>query len=288
MAVAAAGASQGAGNEHLSDGQSDGAGAPKAPEVPNNGAGGDGVVPKDEATKAKPEDDPKAKEAEAADDEAGDEDEDDDKVELTEWSEFDDPSANAAIDLLKEAGVSPAEADGIFSKAIQSGDLRDIDVKALEAKVGKNKTLLIMNGVKDYHQRTTEQNDATVQMVHDIVGGEAAWNQVRDWAQAKERNDKAFKKELDGIREDLNKGGRAAKAAAKDLVKLYNGSPNTKGLGNAQQKLTKGDGKSAKAGEPMTRAAYVEALKKAHSEGASPQTIAALDRRRLAGKQAGI
>lgn len=291
MAGAAAGASQGAEAEHLSQGQSNGAGSPKAPDI-NNGAGGDGIVPKEDAVKkhseeeAKPNDDADVKDAK--DDKAEEDAKEDDKPVLTEWSTFDDPSANAAVDLLKESGVSPAEADKIFAKAIESGDLRDINVQELEAKIGKAKAQLVMNGVTDYHRRTTEQNDTTVKMVQDMFGGEQGWDTVRTWAQAKEKQDKTFKKELDGIREDLNRGGRAAKAAAKDLLGLYNGAPNTKGLGNSADTLTKGDGGSAKVAEPMTRAAYVEALKKAHAEGASGDAIASLDRRRMAGKKQGI
>lgn len=281
------GASQGAEDKDLSQGQGT-EGAPKAPEINNSNGSGDGVVPKDDATAKKPEDDPKAKEADkTADDTDEDEDEEDEKVELVEYHEWDDPSAQAAVDLLKEAGVTPAEAQPIFEKAIESGDLNDIDVKALEAKVGKTKALLIMNGVKDYHSRQTTQNTETVDMVYGVFGGEQNWNTVKQWAQTREKSDKGFKKELDSIRSDLDKGGRAAKAAAKDLLKLYNGNPSTKGLGANSKNLTKGDGKAVDAA-PLSRADYLTALKKAHAEGASQATIAALDARRIAGKNAGI
>lgn len=276
-------AAVGAGKEHLSDGQTSGAGAPKAPVIPNNPNGsGDGVVPKeDEAAKAAAA--AKAKEAEEA---AADEDEGKEDEPVVQYEDWDDPSAQAAVDLLKEAGVSPMEARGIFEKAIESGDLRDINVKELEAKVGKTKALLIMNGVRDYHQRTTEQHTKTVNEVKQVFGGDQGWATVREWAQAREKVDPSFKKELDGIREDLDKGGRAAKAAAKDLLALYNGSPNTKGLGNGKQ--VKGEGKAQPAAGPLSRADYVAELKKAHASGASQSVISQLDARRRAGRAAGI
>ena len=277
--------SQGQTEAHLSQGQGRQGAAP-LPVIDNKGpvntnGSGDGVVPKDDpaalaAAKAK------ADEATAA----AKEDEEDDEPVVTEWAEWEDPSASAAVELLKEAGVTPNEADVIFKKAIESGDLRDINVKELEAKVGKTKALLIMNGVRDYHARVTETNTKTVTEVKQVFGGDAGWNTVKEWAQAKEKVDPAFKKELDDIRDDLNKGGRAAKAAAKDLLGMYNGAASTKGLGN--KNIVKGDGTAKAAGEPLTRAAYNEALKKAHAEGATAVTFAQLDARRRAGMKAGI
>lgn len=287
MAGAAAGASQGAGEGNLSEGQTNGEGAPKAPEV-NNGAGGDGIVPVEDA-KAK-EAEEKAKAAQAEEDaDAADEDDTDeeDEPKVTDYVEFEDPSAQAAVDILKEAGVSPAEAEPIFAEAVKNNDPRLIDVAALEAKVGKTKALLIMNGVQDYHRRATETNNEVVNMVHETFGGEASWNVVKTWAQTREKTDKKFAKELDDIRDDLNKGGRAARAAAKDLLKMYNGSPDTKGLGDTKKLHKGGSGKPA-AAEPLTRAEYLTALKKAHAEGASQAIIGDLDRRRMAGKAKGI
>ncbi|QXP44066.1 hypothetical protein [Stappia phage SI01] len=284
--VVKAGETQGAGAEDLSDGQSDGAGAPVAPKVVNTGAGGDGILPVEK--KAEEPQDEQTPPADAAAD-TGDEADapEENTPPLTEWVEFDDPSASAAIELLKEAGVTPAEASSIFDKAVQSGDLRDIDRKALEAKVGRAKAQLIMNGVHDYHTRTTETNQKTVQTVHEIFGGESGWNTVRDWAQVREKTDPAFKSELDSIRADLNAGGRAAKAAAMDLLTLYNGAPSTKGLGTKTATLKTGSGKPGTA-PPLSRAEYVEALKEAHSKGASADAIALLSRRRAAGRKAGI
>lgn len=250
--------------------------------IANANGSGDGVVPLDDsADKAKAEATAKA----AADAKAKEAEEDEPPV-VVEYQTWEDPSANAAVELLKEAGVSAAEAGSIFNKAIESGSLTDINVKELEAKVGKTKALLIMNGVTDYHRRTTEQNTKTVSVVKDVFGGDAGWQTVKEWAQAKELVDDKFKKELDEIRDDFGKGGRAAKAAAKDLLALYNGSSNTKGLGNGG--LVKGDTKPAAYGEPLTRADYLTELKKLHANGAPHTEIVRLDARRMAGKKQGI
>lgn len=291
MTVSVAGGSQGAGEQHVSDGQTSGKGAPVAPVVINNPNGsGDTVVPKENAAPAveapKVETPPVVKDDTILPDGTTEAKTGDEPPLVAQWAEWEDPNAAAAQELLKEAGVSPAEADAIFAKALASGDTRDIDVKALEAKVGKAKALLIMNGVTAYHRDTNTKNTETVNAVKEVFGGDAGWNTVRDWAQTKEKIDPAFKKELDGIREDLNRGGRAARAAAGDLLKLYNGSPSTKGLGNTT--LVKGDGRAVPVGQPLTRADYLVELKKAHAAGAGGAAIAQLDARRLAGRKAGL
>lgn len=282
--------SQGAGLEHLSEGQTSSAPAPTKPKAVENANGsGDGVTPIEKPVTPPVVEEQKPKVEPKVDDKGvpiEEDDENGDKVEIVEYENWEDPSAAAAVELLKEAGVSAAQARGIFEKAIESGDLRDINVKELEAKVGKAKALLIMNGVTDYHRRLTETNNQTIAEVKKVFGGDRGWDVVKEWAQARELVDPAFKKELDGIREDLNKGGRAAKAAAKDLLKAYNGAPNTKGLGNGN--LIKGDGRVSATGEPLSRAAYVEELKKAHASGATQTTINQINARREAGRKAGI
>lgn len=260
----------GATEEHLDQGQST-SGAPKAPDVPN-------------APPPSKEEPAKAKEPSKKDEPPVEKPKEDEPV-VAQWHEWEDPSAQAAVELLKEQGVSPAEADAIFAKAIDSGDLRDIDVKALEAKVGKTKALLIMNGVRDYHTRHYVQVEQTVAEIKGMFGGDAGWESVKTWAQAKEKKDPSFKKELDSIRVDLDKGGRAAKAAAKDLLNLYNAAPNTKGLANGN--LVKGDGGTPSDVSPLTRAEYVELISKAHAQG-NMALVSQLNARRQAGMKKGI
>lgn len=293
-------AAQGAGSEHLDDGQGT-AGAPKLPTAPANepptekeglneelGLGGkpkpDAAAEKAAAEK-KVADDAAAKAAadaaaEAAKTPAA-------PVEVKEYISLEDPAGQAAIDLLKEAGVSPTDANSIFAKAVESGNLEDVDVDALVAKVGQTKATLIMAGVTDYHTRQSAQDAASIKSVHDILGGEANWNTVRDWAQVKEKTDPAFKHRLNQVREMLNKGGLYAESAGRELVRMYGADPSTKGLGNSVG-LTSGDTFVAPVGQSLTRADYVTELKKAHARGASQVEINALYNRRKAGKAAGI
>ena len=284
---------QGAGEEHLDDGQGVN-GAPKPPAVSNK-------------PPEKVEDTPLDK-PEGMDEELGDtEDKSDksskekvaDKVEddkqpekketapLTEYVTLEDPSGQAAINLLKEAGVDPNEANSIFAKAIQSGDMADIDRAKLEKLVGKDKAVLILAGAQDYYTRAQEHRDADIKAVYDVGGGEQNWNPLREWAQASEKADSASKRRIDQVRDMLSKGGLYAEAGARELVRMHKADPSTKGLSASTNNLVSGDS-IPDAGKPMSRSDYVEALHKAHRDGASAATIGALDARRLAGKKAGI
>lgn len=285
-------AAQGATPANLDDGAAGTKGAPKQPEALSNDP--------PPATKEKKEgldeentvvvDPVKAAADEAAAKAAADKKAAEDKEAagpLKSYADFpESPAATAAIDLLKEAGVGPNEANSFFAKAIESGDLKDVDVAGLEAKLGKAKATLVMAGVTAHYEGLAQKSAATVKQTHDIFGGEANWNTVRTWAQTAEKADPAFKSRIDDIRGLLNEGGVRAEAGARELLRLYNAAPQTKGLGNT--KLVVGDATGSVIGTALSRADYVKELTAAHERGAKPQEIQALDARRRAGMKAGI
>lgn len=241
---------------------------------------------------AKPEDKEKAAK-EKADKEAADKAEADKKAKEEENKDWHKEyvktgheSADAAIDLLKEANVSPIEANAIFSKAIESGDLKDIPWHQLEDKIGKAKTTLVKAGVENFFREVLDKNRATVAQTFEVMGGEENWNKVKTWAQTKEKTDTAFKGEVDAIRGMLDKGGKQAELAAKELRRMYEADAKNNGLGT--NKIIEGNTAPKLDGAPMTRAEYHAAITKAHNENAPKAVIANLQARRRAGMQAGI
>lgn len=281
---------QGATADNLDEGASGNKGAPNAPPAPSNEpppkpAKKEGL---DEETDIKPVE--KTAEEKAADAKAVADKAEADKEAAGPLKSYavitDSPAASAAIDLLKEAGVGPNAANEIFKKALDSGDLKDIDVATLEAKIGKAKTTLVMAGVQAHFDQATAKAAATVKTVHDIYGSEANWNVVRDWAQAAEKADPKVKAQINDIRSLLDEGGSRAEAGARELLRMYNAAPQTKGLGT--DKLAVSDSTGTVVGTALSRADYVAELKKAHDRGAKPAEIAALDARRKAGMKARI
>lgn len=291
-------ASQGATAENLDDGAKGAAGAPAAPV--DNGNTPPPAPKKDKPegmdeqhgeVTPKPEQTAEEKAAaekaakEAADKKAAEEKEA--AGPLKEYVDFSDsPAAAAAVDLLKEAGVGPNEANAYFEKALKSGDLKDVDVAGLEAKLGKAKATLVMAGVTAHYNALADKQAASVKAVHEVFGGEKNWTAVRDWAHAAEKADTKVKTQIDAIRGMIDEGGFRAEAGARELLRMYNAAPNQKGLGT--HKLAVGDGTGSVVGTVLNRADYLTELKAAHARNASPAEIKNIDARRRAGKAAGI
>jgi hypothetical protein len=281
-------ATQGATKDNLDPGSSGSQGAPKAPPAPSNepppkkeGLDETNTVVVDPVEKAKAD-----AAAKAAKDKA-DEEAKEAAGPLKSYAVItDSPAAAAAIDLLKEAGVGPNAANEFFEKALKSGDPKDVDVAGLTAKIGAAKATLVMAGVNAHFAEAKAKGEATVKVVHDIFGGDQNWTTVRDWAHAAEKADPKIKVQIDSIRSLIDEGGPRAEAGARELLRMYNAAPQTKGLGTS--KLAVGDTSGNVIGAHLSRADYNTELKAAHARGAKPAEIAALDARRRAGMKAGI
>ena len=205
--------------------------------------------------------------------------------ELTEYVDLGHEAGNAAIELLKEKGVSAVEANGIFAAAVKSGNLNDVQWDVLESRVGKASAALIKRGVADYYDGVVKKEAELATTVHAEVGGKDNWTKLVDWAHKAEAADTNIKAQVDDIRAGLAAGGKWAKAAAKDLAELYNKAPGNVGLG--ANKVTTGDTTAPVTGTGITRAEYLAELHKFGDYG-PPAQVAALRARRLLGRQQGI
>lgn len=175
--------------------------------------------------------------------------------------------ADAAIDVMKEAGVSPIEANAVFQKAIESGDLKDIDWSMLEGKLGKSKTALVKAGVQTFFDTDYKDRLAVVNKAHEIVGSKENWDKVKTWAQTAEKTDPALKAKVDNIRKAVDIGGWVAEQALTELKTMYEAAPNNKGLGT--DKIISGDKDGVKAveGGPLTREQFMKESHKLHDAG---------------------
>lgn len=206
---------------------------------------------------------------------------------LKEYVSLDHPAGQAAIDVLKESGVNPNEAQAFFAEAIKTSDLSKVDWAALETKLGTAKAFLVRTGVESYYKDLQTKADTTVKEVTSIFGNEDNWNTVKTWAQSKEKADPAFATRLGDIREMLNKHGVHAEAGARELLRLYNSDPATSGKDNGKT-LVVGDNTGTVIGTPLTRADYVTELKRAEARRASPTEMNTLHARRRAGMKQGL
>ena len=201
--------------------------------------------------------------------------------------------ADAAIDLMREAGIKPIEANEVFKEAIASGDISKVRWDLLEARLGPAKAKLARAGIENYYATEYKAQTETRDAAYEAVGGEANWNKLRGWAQAKEASDPAFKAKLDNARKAIQIGGDAAASAVASLKALYEADPKNKGFGTNKVGENKGNrsADNVPVGEPLSRAAYFLEKQKADKQyrGQVPDAVlTSLRARRAAGQQQGL
>ena len=240
---------------------------------------------REEREAAEKEDDvSKTEETEAAEPEEGDEANESDEPELdtSVWGDAGDDVANSVLQTLQNSGVSTDEAKALLWDAVESGDPAKIDRDALVEKVGKAKATLIMAGVENVISRNNEKIAEVSKIAHESAGGPDNWAKAAKWAVAK-----LPEKELNELRDMLDKGGRQAKFAANEIVARYNSDPKNTALTAGKAQVTP-DGKAAPAVKPITRREYGIALERLYRKGGTPAEFKALHAQRNAGKKQGI
>lgn len=210
-----------------------------------------------------------------------------------EWLVTENKSLNAAVNMMKTAGLTPDAAAAIFNGATETGDVSKVDNAALVAAVGADAASLILSGVTQYITEEGAALLAKVSQVHDAVGGKESFTTIQAWAKTKAATDTDFKSTVENLTVMLN-GDNAFQStmAAKELVSLYNGDANNSTL-NANTALNP-------AGAPVAPPAPVPAITaKEYAEGCMAASknlrgadqqneMARLSRGRAAGRTKGI
>lgn len=206
---------------------------------------------------------------------------DTDTTENSEWPEYEDANMTAITNIFKDKGVAVAVADGIFAKAIESGDIADIDVETLEQSVGKDAATLIMASVQTVYNENFAASKAIIKKAHDMFGGEDGWKSTVEWAQVKAESDPEFKSTLETYTEMINTGGIQADMALKAIKETYMDDPTT----TNKPDLVRGDGSGGTRVEPITnKVEFVNALKEAYKDG-DMHKVAQLRQRRAKGRE---
>ena len=196
-----------------------------------------------------------------------------------------DPVADYGLGLLKEAGVSRAEAESYFQKAAESGKLEDVNMQALVQRVGEAKANLVMAGIRDWHTRANAASEVTRKTVYDAVGGEESWQVLAAWVKTNEGKDAGLAAVMPEIRSMIDAGGMQAKYAVMELMTRYNADPRTSGLNN---NLLAGTAAPNPADfGPLSKREYQALIGKANDSN-DERAVAQLRARRAAGMRAGI
>ncbi|QOE32101.1 scaffolding protein [Rhizobium phage Palo] len=206
-----------------------------------------------------------------------------------EWVSVGNEHADAAIELMKAAGVKPVEGNAIFDEAIKTGDLNKVKWDLLEARLGKAQASLVRTGITAYYDGEYKEQQAVVDHAYAQVGGKEGWDKLVKWAHTTATVDKAFDKQLAEYRRALEVGGFAGKAAVDALKVAYEAAPGNSSLGG--KKMERGSTPPANhetASAPLSRADYYREMSKAGGDRAPAHVVAQLRARRQAGMAQGI
>lgn len=240
----------------------------------------DEAVLKDDKTKKSSNEDEPPKEDEEEEDTPGD------NSWKEEWLTVGNVHADAAIGLMKKAGMTPVEGNAVFDAALKSGNLEDVNWEVLEARLGKDAATLVRTGVENYYNTEYKAQLAVQQYAYGLVGGEKEWTKVQKWAAKLESTDQSFAAELSEWRQALSVGGFAAKAAVDAIKSKYESAP---GNSSTNRHMERGSAtpKDTNA-TAWTRAQYYEAMEKAGGDRAPEHLKAEYRRNREAGRAKGI
>ncbi len=179
-----------------------------------------------------------------------------------EFPQSDDPGLNAALNLMKAAGMDAAGLSKHFGAAIQTGDISKVDRTALEKELGADQTVLVMAGITKWSEDAGREALAAAHAVQESVGGATNWAKMTQWARNKAKTDTAFKSEIEGITDMLNGTAKARELGAKEFQRLYNADPKNTTVGKEQKTVT-GDKVVTKTAETMTGTEAYRAKEKA-------------------------
>lgn len=234
-------------------------------------------TPKDEVPKTgdKPDDKTDDKSDDKRDDKSGDTDED-------VWGSTGDDVGDSVLDMLKEAGTTPDTAKALLWDAVKEGDVTKIDRDALVEAVGKARANLVMAGMENYVGKIAARTKEVTEAVHSAVDGADNWSAIRTWAQEALSAD-----EMVDYAELIDKGGRRASLAAKDLADRYVEAGNT--LVKAEGTITPAGKAQPPKVEPLSRIDYFNAVNKLHKTGkADESSLNQLWKQRELGKSRGL
>lgn len=141
---------------------------------------------------------------------------------------IDDPDVNAITAYFKAKGIKSEDAYDIFSEALETGDPSKINEESLAKALGADDAFVVSRIAKSVMMERAAEQAKIIKVVHDSVGGEEAWNIIRDWANTKASVDPEFAQSLDRYASLLDKGEEYANIVGAAMKSLYNESTASK------------------------------------------------------------
>lgn len=164
-----------------------------------------------------------------------------------EWPTTTNRNLNAALGIMKDKGMTPAEADAVFAEYAKTGNPDTIKRDVLVEKLGADQASLVETGVKDFYVAEGQRNLQITRAGHEAVGGEENFTKVVQYCRDKASKDKAFAAEYEQYKEMINKSEVQARMVMTRLKEVYESDSNNSTLNATSGNVQKGDG-----GKPQT------------------------------------
>ena len=190
-------------------------------------------------------------------------------LDIETWGSTGHEGGDAVLGLMQNAGVTPDEAKALLFDAVTAGDLSKIDRTALEAKIGKDKTVLVLAGAKSFLEDKAAKNALIVKDIKGVAGGEENWQKVAAWAKA--GGGSISDDQMSEYIGMIDNGGAQARFAASELVSAYNADDkNTTLTAQGAAPVIEGDTSNTPGGRSLTRNEYAAEVAKLHRRGRLP------------------
>lgn len=144
------------------------------------------------------------------------------------YESIDDPAISSIASVFKESGVHSDAALKLFEKALDSGNVQDVDSKGIIDALGEVKGNMIIAAVKSVFYENAQKSAEIQSKFMNTVGGEDAWKHIQQWIHTKESQDTEFKNLIDNYRELVNKDTASAMLVANALKSMYRDSNVTR------------------------------------------------------------
>jgi len=182
------------------------------------------------------------------------------------WPQSDNLTLNSTVTLMKEAGVTPAEASGLLEGYLLTGDKSKIDMVALKAKLG-DKTDLVLAGAEKVFGDVSQKNLAITQAGFDTVGGKENFDTVIKYCRAKAAADPEFAASYDDYKDRVNDNPTMAKMVMSELLDVFNSDKNNTTLDVSKSDVLRGTGAAPiEVHKPLSRADYYAGMKQANRD----------------------
>lgn len=176
----------------------------------------------------------------------------------------DDPGLNAALRIMKAAGMKTADLQQHFGEAIATGDAGKVDQEALVKALGEDNATLVMAGVTKWSEDAGKAALEAARQVQESVGGSDNWKKMTAWAKKAAAADPKIKKQIEGITDMLNGSDMSRQLGAQEFKRLYNADTSNATIGG---KTIKADAPAAaEKVKPMNATEAYKAKERIHRQ----------------------